>query len=172
MVDTGSGGLCRLMWVLFEAYWGEHADRGVSLGAVVAFLDPACGGDLGFGFPCPMVSVVEPGLEGRPERLGGGSVTYTADAATSPLPWGVDVRRSYGGTRPDQRQVIELAKLGKIALEYKTHELDNGLQAFADLAAGIVPGRAILLSRDRWPPPEGNLGRRRRRRAGSQVLAR
>ena len=147
MADTGSGGLCRLMWVLFEAYWGEHADRGVPLGAVVAFLDPACGGDLGFGFRCPMVSVVELGLEGRPERLGGGgSVTYTADAATSPLSWGVDVRRSYGGTRPDQRQVIELAKLGKIALEYKTYELDNGLQAFADLAAGIVPGRAILLS--------------------------
>ena len=68
--------------------------------------------------------------------------------------------------------MIELAKLGKIALEYRTHELDNGLQAFADLAAGIVPGRAILLSRDRWPPPEGNLGRRPRRRAGSQVLAR
>ena len=40
--------------------------------------------------------------------------------------------------------MIELAKLGKIALEYKTHELDNGLQVFADLAAGIVPGRAIL----------------------------
>src|SRR5450830_1302913 len=70
MVDTGSGGLCRLV-VLFEEYWGEHADGGMASGAVVAFLDPACGGDLRFGSGGPVVAVVELGLERRPERLGG-----------------------------------------------------------------------------------------------------
>jgi propanol-preferring alcohol dehydrogenase len=77
--------------------------------------------------------------------LGGGSFTYAADSLTAPLPWGVDVRRSYGGTRSDQRQVIELAKLGKISVETKLYSLDNGIQAFHDLEAGTVPGRAILV---------------------------
>jgi hypothetical protein len=56
--------LCRLKLVLFEAYWGEHADRGAPATAVVAFLDPASGGDLGFGFGGPVVAVVELGFEG------------------------------------------------------------------------------------------------------------
>ncbi|PWC06067.1 NAD(P)-dependent alcohol dehydrogenase [Mycetocola zhujimingii] len=77
--------------------------------------------------------------------LGGGSFTYAADSLTSTIPWGVDVRRSYGGTRSDQRQVIELAKLGKISVETKQYSLEDGIQAFADLEAGIVPGRAILV---------------------------
>jgi len=77
--------------------------------------------------------------------LAGGSFTYAADAATAPLPWGVDVRRSYGGTRTDQRQVLDLARLGAISVETKTYALDDGPQAFADLEAGVVPGRAVLV---------------------------
>ncbi|WP_298251768.1 NAD(P)-dependent alcohol dehydrogenase [uncultured Arthrobacter sp.] len=77
--------------------------------------------------------------------LGEGSFTYAADALTSTLPWGVDVRRSYGGTRSDQRQVIELAKLGKISVDVKQYSLEDGIQAFDDLEAGNVPGRAVLV---------------------------
>lgn len=77
--------------------------------------------------------------------LGEGSFTYAADASTEVLPWGVSVRRSFGGTRSDLRQVVELAKHGRISLETTTYALDNGLQAFDDLEAGKVQGRAILV---------------------------
>lgn len=77
--------------------------------------------------------------------LGGGSFSYAADALTVPLPWGVDVRRSYGGTRADQRQVIELAKLGKIEVETQRYALEDGIRAFDDLEAGTVRGRAVLV---------------------------
>ncbi|GAA0500852.1 hypothetical protein GCM10010167_70390 [Paractinoplanes deccanensis] len=77
--------------------------------------------------------------------LGGGSFPYAADSLPVPLPWGVDVRRSYGGTRTDQRQVIELAKLGKIAVETRQYALVDGIRAFDDLEAGQVRGRAILV---------------------------
>jgi len=77
--------------------------------------------------------------------LGGGSFEYAADSATSTLPWGVDVRRSYGGTRSDQRQVLDLARQGKISVDTVTYSLDDGLTAFADLEAGTVAGRAVLV---------------------------
>lgn len=77
--------------------------------------------------------------------LGGGRFSYNADGETTPLPWGVDVRRSYGGTRADQRQVIDLAKQGKISIDVRTYPLADGPRAFADLEAGIVPGRAVLV---------------------------
>ncbi len=77
--------------------------------------------------------------------LGGGSFTYAAHALTTPLPWGVDVRRSFGGTRIDQRQVLDLARLDRITVETKTYPLDDGPQAFADLEAGRVAGRAVLV---------------------------
>ncbi|MET0425573.1 MAG: NAD(P)-dependent alcohol dehydrogenase [Actinoplanes sp.] len=77
--------------------------------------------------------------------LGGGAFPYAADAETVPLPWGVDVRRSYGGTRTDQRQVLDLARLGAISVETKTYSLDDGPQAFADLEAGAVTGRAVIV---------------------------
>ena len=77
--------------------------------------------------------------------LGGGSFPYAADSLTQPLPWGVDVRRSYGGTRSDQRQVLDLARLGKVSVETQRYSLEDGLQAFTDLEAGTVSGRAVLV---------------------------
>ncbi len=84
MVDTGSGGFCRLSLVLFEAYWADHADRGVAPSTVVAFLDPASGRRPGRGFGAPVVPVVELGLQGRPERFCGGVVPARAGASHGP----------------------------------------------------------------------------------------
>lgn len=75
--------------------------------------------------------------------LGGG--TISVGLSLQPLPWGVEVRRSYGGTRADQRQVLDLAAAGTISVDTVRYSLDDGLQAFADLEAGTVPGRAILV---------------------------
>ncbi|MCW2604521.1 MAG: dehydrogenase [Pseudonocardiales bacterium] len=75
--------------------------------------------------------------------LGGGKLSM--GISMQPLPWGVDVRRSYGGTRADQRQVLDLAAAGTIGVDAVRYSLDDGLQAFADLEAGVVAGRAILV---------------------------
>ena len=77
--------------------------------------------------------------------LGGGSFKYTADSTPTPLPWGVDVRRSYGGTRRDQREVIELAQAGRIAIKTAKYSLEDAVAAFDDLEAGRVTGRAVLI---------------------------
>lgn len=77
--------------------------------------------------------------------LGGGSFPYAATAGTETLPWGVDVRRSYGGTRRDQRAVIELAQAGRITIETEQYSLEDGAKAFEDLERGTVRGRAILV---------------------------
>ena len=46
--------------------------------------------------------------------IGGGSFQFPSDLAAPGVPWGVDVRRSYGGTRPDQRMVLDLAREGRV----------------------------------------------------------
>lgn len=76
---------------------------------------------------------------------GDGSVTYPTSPRPGSLAWGADVRRSYAGTRADQRQVIELAQSGNIHLETTLYALDDGLAAFSDLHDGLVQGRAILV---------------------------
>jgi propanol-preferring alcohol dehydrogenase len=88
-------------------------------------------------------SVIAPDGVLRVVGIGAGVLPWgTRDVRT--LPRGVDLRHSYGGTRADQRQVIELAQLGQISVTATTYPLDDGLKAFDDLAAGRVMGRAIL----------------------------
>lgn len=75
--------------------------------------------------------------------LGGGSFAYAA--ATGELAWGVNIERAYGGTRAEMRQIVALAQAGKIAVEVTRYPLDDAARAFADLEAGRVPGRAVLV---------------------------
>ncbi len=76
--------------------------------------------------------------------LAGGTFEYSS-APVGPIPWGVDIRRSYAGTRGDQRAVIELASAGKLVVETQTYDLEDGRQAFTDLEAGTIDGRAVLV---------------------------
>lgn len=77
--------------------------------------------------------------------LGGGALDFSVEAADNTPPWGVDVRRSYGGTRRDQRAVIDLARAGRITIETQHYALEGGPKAFEDLERGVVRGRAILV---------------------------
>ncbi|WP_068180060.1 NAD(P)-dependent alcohol dehydrogenase [Mycobacterium sp. UM_CSW] len=77
--------------------------------------------------------------------VAGGGFTFRADTLPEPLPWGVDVRRSYGGTRRDQRQVLELARQELVRVDVHRYALDDGLSAFDDLHHGRIPGRAVLV---------------------------
>lgn len=86
---------------------------------------------------------IAPGGALRFVGLGGGAFTYAAAPAV--LPWGVNVERAYGGTRADMREVIALAQTGRIAVEVERRPLDDAPAAFADLDAGKVQGRIVLI---------------------------
>lgn len=78
--------------------------------------------------------------------LGRGTFSYGAGvAAHPPLPWGVNIQSSYGGTRADQRQVVALAQQGLLHVETVVYPLDDYERAFGDLEAGRVRGRAVLV---------------------------
>lgn len=89
------------------------------------------------------LSVVRGGGAIRFVGLGGGSFEYHANA--SELPWGVNIERAYGGTRSDMRQVVALARAGKIGVEVVRYSLDDAVQAFDDLHHGRIQGRAVLV---------------------------
>ncbi|ALG85476.1 NAD(P)-dependent alcohol dehydrogenase [Gordonia phthalatica] len=89
-------------------------------------------------------SIVAPEGVVRLVGLGGGGLRFGADADTRALPWGVDIRKSYGGTLADLTEVIALAAQQKLTVESTVYPLDDFQRAFDDLDAGRVTGRAIL----------------------------
>ena len=89
-------------------------------------------------------SVIGPDGALRFVGLGGGTFPYGAEMISA-FPWGVDLRRSYGGTRSDQRQVLDLAAAGRISIDVALYALDDGPAAIDDLEAGRVTGRAVLV---------------------------
>lgn len=89
------------------------------------------------------LSVISVGGAVRFVGLGGGEFTYTA--GNSDLPWGVNIERSYGGTRADMRQAVALARDGKLTLETTKYSIEDAPRAFEDLHAGKVQGRIVLV---------------------------
>ncbi|WP_336660291.1 alcohol dehydrogenase catalytic domain-containing protein [Leucobacter sp. USHLN153] len=90
------------------------------------------------------VAVVRGGGAIRFVGLGDGAFTYLAGSAT-PLPWGVNIERAYGGTRSDMREAVALARAGRIGVEVVRYPLEEALRAFDDLHHGKVRGRAVLV---------------------------
>lgn len=88
-------------------------------------------------------SVVKPGGAVRFVGLGGGNFAYVA--GNSDLPWGVNIERAYGGTRSELRAVLALAAAGKIGVQVQRYGLEDAVQAFDDLEAGKIQGRAVLV---------------------------
>ena len=77
--------------------------------------------------------------------LGGGKLSFGTDPEGASLPWGVNVQRSYGGTRGDLLEVLALARQGKLTVETVRYPLADFQRAFDDLEAGRIAGRAILV---------------------------
>ncbi len=89
------------------------------------------------------VAVVRGGGAIRFVGLGAGQFTYVA--AANELPWGVNIERAYGGTRAELRQVLALARAGRISVDVMRYALDDAVQAFDDLHHGRIQGRAVLV---------------------------
>lgn len=90
-------------------------------------------------------AIVAPSGAVRVVGLGGGSFPFNASLEGEVLPWGVNVQRPYGGTASDQADVLALAQSGEISVETVTYPLDDAQRAFADLEAGRISGRAVLV---------------------------
>lgn len=92
------------------------------------------------------VAVVAPNGAYRMIGLGGGTPGVTAEPAGGPgWPWGASVRKSYGGTRSDLIDVIELAKSGKVTVATERFPLREARAALDRLEAGKIRGRAVLV---------------------------
>lgn len=57
----------------------------------------------------------------------------------------VSVATTYWGTLPELMEVIDLAAAGRIEATVHRYSLDDAPQAYADLAAGAVAGRAVVV---------------------------
>jgi propanol-preferring alcohol dehydrogenase len=125
-----------------------HADAG-ALAQVRALVD-GYGADAVFDFVGTQPTVelaadmVAPDGALRIVGVAGGGFSYPGPTGAG-LPFGVDLRHSYGGTRQDQRMVIDLARAGLVRPRVSYYPLDEGTAAFADLRAGRVAGRAVLV---------------------------
>lgn len=68
----------------------------------------------------------------------------TSQMATS-LPWGASLTRPYSGTHQDLHDLVALARTGRLAANLTRYDFDQALQAFDDLEAGKINGRAVIV---------------------------
>jgi propanol-preferring alcohol dehydrogenase len=61
------------------------------------------------------------------------------------LPFGVTVRPTYWGTRPELLEVLALAARGDLTAKVTTYPLSQAPQAYADLSQGSVIGRCVVV---------------------------
>lgn len=73
--------------------------------------------------------------------LAGGSVPLSFFSQ----PYEVSMQTTYWGTRPELEELIALAARGAIHVEHSVYKLDDAPQAYHDLKAGKVKGRAVVI---------------------------
>lgn len=72
--------------------------------------------------------------------VAGGSFPFNLYAP----PYETAMRSIYWGTRQELKEVLALAAKGLITPEYRTYSLDKALDAYADMEAGRLTGRAVI----------------------------
>lgn len=60
-------------------------------------------------------------------------------------PYEVSIATTYWGSRPELVELLALAAGGRITAESSIYSLDNAAKAYADLHAGVVTGRAVVV---------------------------
>ncbi|PPF90030.1 alcohol dehydrogenase [Subtercola sp. Z020] len=73
--------------------------------------------------------------------IGGGTVEFGFGS----IAYDVAVRIPYWGSRSELIEVLDLARAGRIDVEVQPYSLDDGPQAYADLAASTIRGRAVIV---------------------------
>jgi propanol-preferring alcohol dehydrogenase len=70
---------------------------------------------------------------------------FEAKHAAQYLPWGASIRRPYSGTYQDLVELVVLARQQRIKPILKRYPFRDAMQAFDELAAGKIVGRAVLV---------------------------
>lgn len=73
--------------------------------------------------------------------IGGGDVQF----GFGTINYDVAVRIPYWGYRSELIEVLDLARAGKVDVEVQQYSLDDGPKAYADLKAGTIRGRAVIV---------------------------
>ena len=61
------------------------------------------------------------------------------------IPYEVSVQTTYWGTRPELVELLGLAASGRIGSKVTTYSLDHAADAYNDLKAGKIEGRAVIV---------------------------
>ncbi len=60
-------------------------------------------------------------------------------------PYEACITSTYWGTRPELVELLTLAARGDVTVEHTVYSLDEGPQAYRDLQAGLINGRAVIV---------------------------
>ncbi|MBT2535465.1 alcohol dehydrogenase catalytic domain-containing protein [Arthrobacter sp. ISL-69] len=90
-------------------------------------------------------SVVAPYGAIRVPGQSDGVLQFETRRTTTSIPRGVTINRPYSGTRSELYDVVALAQAGRIGIDLKTYPFENALDAFDDLEAGRITGRAVVV---------------------------
>jgi propanol-preferring alcohol dehydrogenase len=75
--------------------------------------------------------------------VGGAGGSYPMGLYT--VPYEMNMRSMYWGSRSELAEVLALAERGDINVAYTEYQIENALQAYHDLEAGQVKGRAVIV---------------------------
>jgi propanol-preferring alcohol dehydrogenase len=85
-------------------------------------------------------------------RLVGGSTTVVigagmggAKVGLTSSPYNMTVSTSLWGRRKELLELVEMAKRGQIKIKTTTYPIEDGEQAYADMHAGKIVGRAVVV---------------------------
>ena len=73
--------------------------------------------------------------------IGGGDVPFSFFSQG----YEVNLATTYWGTRPELVELLTLAARGVVRVEHTVYSLDDAAQAYVDLEAGKVRGRAVVV---------------------------
>jgi propanol-preferring alcohol dehydrogenase len=81
----------------------------------------------------------------RVPGLGDGVFEFETSQMATSLPWGASLTRPYSGTHQDLHELVALAQTGRIEANLTRYGFDQALQAFDDLEARRIHGRAVIV---------------------------
>ncbi|MDN2495259.1 zinc-binding dehydrogenase [Nocardia nova] len=90
-------------------------------------------------------SVVAPYGTIRVPGLNDGLFEFETSQLSTSLPWGASITRPYSGTRQDLTDLVALARTGRINANLTRYQFGDVMQAFDDLEAGKINGRAVIV---------------------------
>ena len=84
----------------------------------------------------------------RVPGLSDGVFPFETSQTSVSLPWGASITRPYSGTHQDLHDLVAVALTGRIKANLTRYGFDDGMQAFDDLEAGKINGRAVIVMDD------------------------